>query len=104
LKVIGTHQLLFYSDYLHVLGASILTVKENTEASVFVSNEIGLELNKEKTKYMVMSRNQYAVQNHNIYHHHHVCHGVRPLVDPFRSHVSRSLFRGLPRFFLPVGE
>jgi len=22
----------------------------------------------------------------------YVCHGVRPLVDPFRSHVSRSLF------------
>ena len=34
----------------------------------------------------------------------YVCHGVRPLVDPFRSHVSRSLFRGLPRFLLPVGE
>jgi len=32
------------------------------------------------------------------------CHGVRPLVDPFRSHVSRSLFRGLSRFLLPVGE
>ena len=31
-----------------------------------------------------------------------VCHGVRPLVDPFRSHVSGSLFRGLPRFLLPV--
>ena len=34
----------------------------------------------------------------------YVCHGVRPLVDPFRSHVSRSLFRGLPRFLLPVEE
>ena len=34
----------------------------------------------------------------------YVCHGVRPLVDPFRSHVSRSLFRGLPRFLPPVGE
>ena len=34
----------------------------------------------------------------------YVCHGVRLLVDPFRSHVSRSLFRGLPRFLLPVGE
>ena len=33
-----------------------------------------------------------------------VCHGVRPLVDPFRSHVSRSHFRGLPLFLLPVGE
>jgi hypothetical protein len=25
-----------------------------------------------------------------------VCHGVGPLVDPFRSHVSGSLFKGLP--------
>jgi len=58
LKLIGTHQLLFYNDYLHVFGASIRTVKENTEASVFISNEIRLELNDEKTKYMVvMSRN-----------------------------------------------
>ena len=67
MKVIGAHHLLFYSDYLHVLGVSIHTVKENTGASVFVSNEIGLELNDEKTKHMVMSRNQHAVQNHNIY-------------------------------------
>jgi len=67
LKLIGTHQLLFYNDYLHVLGASIHTIKENTEASVFVSNEIHLELNDEKTKYMVMSQYQHAVQNQNIY-------------------------------------
>jgi len=32
-----------------------------------LSNEIGLELNEEKTKYMVMSRDHHAVQNHNIY-------------------------------------
>jgi hypothetical protein len=25
-----------------------------------------------------------------------ICHGVGPLVDPFRSHLSRSLFKGLP--------
>ena len=67
LKLFGTHQLLFYNDDLNVLGASICTVKENTEASVFVSNEIGLELNNKKTKYMVVSRDQDAVQNHNIY-------------------------------------
>jgi hypothetical protein len=33
-----------------------------------------------------------------------ICHGVGPLVDPFRSHVSRSLFKGLSWFLLPVGE
>jgi len=33
-----------------------------------------------------------------------ICHRVGPLVDLFRSHVSRSLFKGLPLFLLPVGE
>jgi hypothetical protein len=33
-----------------------------------------------------------------------IFHGVGPLVDPFRSHVSRSLIKGLPWFLLPVGE
>jgi len=28
----------------------------------------------------------------------------RPLIHPFWSHVSRRLFKGLPGFFLPVGE
>ena len=54
MKLICTHPLLFYNDDLNVLGVSICTIKENTEASVFVSNEIGLELN-DITKYMVMS-------------------------------------------------
>ena len=26
----------------------------------------------------------------------YIFHAVGPLVDPFRSHVSRSLFKGLP--------
>ena len=26
----------------------------------------------------------------------YICHGVGPLVDPFRSHVSGSLFKDLP--------
>ena len=34
--------------------------------SIF-SNEIGLELNDKKTKYMVMSEDQHAVQNHNLH-------------------------------------
>ena len=33
-----------------------------------------------------------------------ICHGVGPLVDPFRSHVPRSLFKGLQWFLIPVGE
>ena len=34
----------------------------------------------------------------------YICHGVGPLVDPFRSHISRSLFKSLRWFLLPVGE
>jgi hypothetical protein len=39
---------------------------KNAEALVVASKEIGLEVNAEKTKYMVMCRNQNAGQNHNI--------------------------------------
>ena len=55
MKLIGTHQLLFYNDELSVLGASIHTIKK-IEASIFIRNEIGLDLNDKKTKYMVMSQ------------------------------------------------
>ena len=61
MKLIGTHQLLFYNDDLSVLGARIYAIKENTKASVFISNEIGLELNDKKTRYMVMSQDQHAL-------------------------------------------
>ncbi len=61
MKVIGTHQLLFYNDDLNVLGASICSIKKNTEASVFISNEIGLELNGKEIKYMMMCRDQHAL-------------------------------------------
>jgi len=38
-------------------------------------------------------------------HHYHVAsrHGVGPLVDPFRSHTSGSLFNCLPWFLLFLG-
>jgi hypothetical protein len=45
LKLIGTHQLLLYDDDLNVLDANMRAIKENTEVSVLVSNEMGLELN-----------------------------------------------------------
>jgi hypothetical protein len=49
-----------------MLGGSIHTIKKNTEALMVASKEIGLEVNAEKTKYMVMCREQNAGQNHNI--------------------------------------
>jgi hypothetical protein len=48
------------------LGESIHAIRKNTEALVIASKEIGLEANTEKTKYMVMSRDQNAGQNGNI--------------------------------------
>ena len=42
LKLDSTQQLLVYDDDLNVLCASIHTIKENTEASVLIINEIGL--------------------------------------------------------------
>jgi hypothetical protein len=49
-----------------LLSGSIHTIKKNTEVLVGASKEIGLEANAEKIKYMVMSRDQNARQNHNI--------------------------------------
>jgi hypothetical protein len=60
LKLNGTHQLLAYADDVKILGGSIRAVKENAEALVVAAKEIGLEVNADKTKYMVMSRDQNA--------------------------------------------
>jgi hypothetical protein len=48
------------------LVGSVNAKKKNTEVSVVASKEIGLEVNAEKTKYTVMSRDQNTGQNHNI--------------------------------------
>ena len=55
LKLNGTHQILVYADDVNTLGGSIYTITKNAEALVVVSMEIGLEINADKTKYMVMS-------------------------------------------------
>ena len=66
LKLNGTNQLLVYVDNFHVLGWSVHTVKINTETLVVACNEIGLAVNADTTKYMVMSRGQNAGRSHNI--------------------------------------
>jgi len=55
LKLNGTHQLLVYADDVNILGGSVHTIKKNAEALVVASKETGLEVNADKTKYMVMS-------------------------------------------------
>jgi hypothetical protein len=58
LKLNGTRQLLAYADDVNILGGSIHTVKENADTLVVATNEIGLEVNADKSKYMVMSQDQ----------------------------------------------
>ena len=42
------------------------SIKENGGALIVVSKEIGLKVNADKTKYMVMCRDQNAGQSHNM--------------------------------------
>ena len=63
LKLNGTHQLLAYADDVNILAGNIHTLKENTEALVAATREIGLEVSADKTKYMVMSRDQNEGRN-----------------------------------------
>jgi len=49
LKLNGTHQLLAYADDVNILGGSIHILKENADALVAATREIGLEINAVKT-------------------------------------------------------
>jgi hypothetical protein len=66
LRLNGTHQLLVYANDVNILGGSVHTLEQNTEALVVASKEIGLEVNANKTKHLVVSRDQNAVRSHNI--------------------------------------
>ena len=66
MKLSGTHQLLAYADDVNILEGSIRTLKENAEALVAATNEIGMDTSADKTKYMVMSRDQNAGRNHSV--------------------------------------
>jgi hypothetical protein len=65
LKLNETYQLLVYPDYVYLLGDNIHTIKKNIETLIDDSKEVGVEVNTEKTKYMLLSHHQNAGQNHN---------------------------------------
>jgi hypothetical protein len=54
LKLNGTHQIMVYADNVNILGRSVHTIKENAGGVVVANKEIGLEVNADKTMYMVM--------------------------------------------------
>jgi hypothetical protein len=66
LKINGTHQSLVYADDVNILGGSVHTVKEATEALIVTGKRNGLELHADKTKYMVTFRDQNAGRSQNI--------------------------------------
>ena len=66
LKPNGTHQILVYADDVNILGGIIHTLKENAGSLVAATMEIGLEVNADKTKYVVMSRDQNAGRIHSV--------------------------------------
>jgi hypothetical protein len=66
LKLNKTYQFLVYADGVNLLGDNLDTIKKNQESLIDAGNEVGLEVNAEKTKYMLLSGHQNVGQNHDI--------------------------------------
>jgi hypothetical protein len=66
LKLNGTYQFLAYVDDMNLLGNNIETIKRSTGTLIDASKEVGLEVNVEKIKYMLVSCDQNAGQNWEI--------------------------------------
>jgi hypothetical protein len=60
----GRYQLLAYTDDVNLLGDNLDTIKKNTETLIDASREVGLEINVEKSKYMLLSRQQNVGPGH----------------------------------------
>jgi hypothetical protein len=62
----GTHQILAYADDVNLWGDNIDTIEKSRETLIDASKEVGLEINIEKTKYMLLSHHQNVGQNQDI--------------------------------------
>jgi hypothetical protein len=57
---------LAYADDVNIAVENINTTTKSREALLAATEKVGLEVNPEKTKYMLMSRRQIAKQKHCI--------------------------------------
>jgi hypothetical protein len=58
--------LLVCADDVNVLGDDISIIKKNTETLNDASKKFDLDVNTEKTMYMLLSRHQNLEQNHDM--------------------------------------
>ena len=89
MKLNGTHQLLTYAEDVNVLGGSIHTLKENAEVLVTATLETGLEVSVDKTKYLVMSRDQNTGRNHSV----RIDNGTFERVEEFKYLGTTSIYQ-----------
>jgi hypothetical protein len=66
LKLNVTNQLRAYADHVNLLGDNINTINKNTEALIDHSKEVGLEVNIEKARHMLVFHHWNASQNRDI--------------------------------------
>jgi hypothetical protein len=56
LKLNGIHPLLVYDDDVSLLQSNINTTKQNTEPVIDANKDVGLEANRERARYVLISR------------------------------------------------
>jgi hypothetical protein len=61
--LIGSRTLLAYADDIVILGGSQTEVEESTNKLIKFSKRMGLNINENKIKYMIMSRRPGILQN-----------------------------------------